>query len=196
MNLEQAWKTPLFRRIAGAILLFGISIQPVYVNAAAHLGEAGLNSRIVAIIMGVVFLSNTLSKILLGMINDKYGIKLVLIINNLFFCIGTFFLIFTPNAAFGFVFASFFGVSYTMTSITIPMLTSTLYPGRDYGKILGVLVAIQTAGYALGTPLNGLFFDMFHSYSFSFGLAILLDLIAVTLVLTALEDRRVLASNN
>lgn len=190
-SLEQAWKTPLFRRIVGAILLFGISIQPVYVNAAAHLGEVGLNSQIIAIIMGVVFLSNTISKILLGMINDKYGIKLVLMINNLFFCIGTLFLIFTPNATFGFAFASFFGVSYTMTSITIPMLTSTLYPGRDYGKILGILVAIQTAGYALGTPLNGFFFDLFHSYSYSFGLAILLDLIAVTLVFNALGDRHV-----
>lgn len=195
-TLEQAWKTPVFRRIVGAILLFGISIQPVYVNAAAHLSETGLNPQTVAYIMGSVFLSNTLSKILLGMVNDKYGIKLVLLINNSFFFLGTLLLIFIPNAAFGFVFAAFFGVAYTMTSITIPMLTATLYSGHDYGKILGILVAVQTAGYALGTPLNGLFFDLFHGYSYSFGLAILLDLIAVSLVLNVLKDKRILTSNN
>lgn len=190
-TLEQAWQTSLFRRILVAIFIFGGAIQPVYVNCAAHLSETGLGPQTVAYIMGGVFLSNTLSKILLGMVNDKYGIKLVLIINNSFFVLGTLLLIFIPNAVIGFVFAAIFGVAYTMTSITVPMLTSTLYSGRDYGKILGVLVAFQTAGYALGTPLNGLFFDLFHSYSYSFGLAILLDLIAVTLVLTALEDRRV-----
>ncbi len=189
-TLEQAWKTPVFRRISGAILLFGFSIQPVYVNAAAHLGEAGLSPQVAAYIMGVVFLSNTFSKIILGMINDKYGTKLVLMINNLFFCIGTLFLIFTSQATLGYAFAAFFGVSYTMTSITVPMLTSMLYAGRDYGKILGVLVAFQTAGYALGTPLNGLFFDLFHSYSYAFGLAILLDLIGFALVLTALGKCR------
>ncbi|MGE5604492.1 MAG: MFS transporter [Bacteroidota bacterium] len=189
-TLEQVRKTRTFWQIAGAILLFGISIQPVYVNAAAHLGEAGLNPQVVAYIMGGVFLSNTLSKIILGMINDKYGTKLVLVINNLSFCIGTLFLIFTSDASFGFAFAVFFGVSYTMTSITIPMLTSMLYAGEDYGKILGILVAFQTAGYALGTPLSGLFFDMFHSYSNSFGLAILLDIIAATLVLTTLSNYR------
>lgn len=184
-TLDQARKTPVFWLILGAIFLFGTAVQPVYVNAAAHLGEAGLSPQVVAYIMGVVFLSNTLSKILLGMLNDKYGTKPVLIISNLFFCIGTLFLIFMPNATFGFAFAAAFGVAYTMTSITIPMLTSMLYEGRDYGKILGILVAFQTAGYAVGTPLDGLIFDLFHSYTYAFGLAIFLDVIAVALVLTA-----------
>lgn len=189
-TLEQVRKTSTFRLILGATFLFGISVQPVYVNAAAHLGEAGLSPQVVAYIMGVVFLSNTISKILLGMVNDKYGAKPMLIINNLFFCIGTLFLIFTPNATLGFAFAATFGIGYTMTSITTPMLTSMLYEGQDYGKILGIFVAFQTAGYAVGTPLNGLFFDLFHSYAYAFGLAICLDIIALALVLKAIGNYR------
>lgn len=189
-SLGQARKTPVFWLILGAIFLFGNSVQPVYVNTAAHLGESGLSPQVVAYIMGVVFLSNTLSKLLLGVVNDKYGAKPVVIINNSFFCIGTLILILIPNAAFGFVFAVAFGIGYTMTSIFIPMLTSMLYEGRDYGKILGIFVAFNTAGYALGTPLGGLSFDLFHSYSYAFGLAIFLDAVAVTLVLTAISKCR------
>lgn len=182
-TLEQVWKTTLFWRILGAIFLFGIAIQPVYINSAAHLSEAGFNPQLVSFIMGVVFLSNTLSKILLGIVNDKYGTKPVLIISNSFFCIGTLLLISTINPAFGFAFAVTFGVAYTMNSIIISMLISTLYEGRDYGKILGIAFAFQTAGNALGTPLSSLFFDLFHSYSYAFALAIILDLIAAILVL-------------
>ncbi len=188
LTLEQAWKTPVFRLNLGAIFLFGISVQPVYINAAAHLRDVGLSPQVAAYLMGLVFLSNTLSKILLGMVNDKYGIKPVLIINNLFFGIGTLLLIFIPNATLGIAFAATFGIGYTMTSITIPMLASMLYEGRDYGKILGIFVAFQTAGYAVGTPLFGLIYDLFHSYAYAFGLAILLDITAVALVLKAIGN--------
>lgn len=186
-TLSEVRKTPSFLMVLLAAFFFGLSIQPVYVNAAAHLGGVGLNPQVIAWIMSTVFIANTLSKVLLGIVNDRYGIKSVIIINNSFFIIATFFLILTRSNAFGFCFGAGFGIGYTMLSITIPLLIAHLYSGKDYGNIIGIMVAAQTAGYSLGTPLVGFSYDLFHSYNYAFIIAVFLDITGAVLILKALR---------
>lgn len=186
-DLSELRKTPIFWMVLMAVFFFGLSIQPVYVNAAAHLGGVGLNPQVIACVMSVVFIANTLSKVLLGIVNDKYGIKPVIIINNSFFAIATVTLILTRSNAFGLCFGAGFGIGYTMLSITIPLLIAHLYSGKNYGNIIGIMIAAQTAGYSVGTPLVGFSYDVFHSYNYAFILAVFLDITGAFLILKALR---------
>jgi len=188
-TLGEARQTPIFWMVLLAVFFFGVSIQTVYVNASAHLGGIGLDPQVIAYIMSVVFISNTISKVLLGMLNDKYGIKPVVLINNSFFAVATVILILTRGNASGFTFAAGFGIGYTMISITTPMLIATLFGGGDYGNIIGIMIAAQTLGYSIGTPLAGFSFDIFHTYAYAFISAVILDLAGMALVVKALRVR-------
>ena len=47
----------------------------------------------------------------------------------------------------------------------IPIYTADLFGQKAYTKILGIFVAVNVAGYAVGGPVMNFFFDTFGSYS-------------------------------
>ena len=46
----------------------------------------------------------------------------------------------------------------------LPIYASDLFGERSFNQVLGIFVSINTAGYALGSPLINLCFDKFGSY--------------------------------
>jgi len=51
-----------------------------------------------------------------------------------------------------------------MQTIGMPLLTADLFGIRDEARILGVLISVSTVGYAVGTPLVNLFYDLQGTY--------------------------------
>lgn len=186
-TLKQALRTKTFWITMLAVLFIGMSVQPLYINSSAHMGSIGIDPGLIAGIMSITFISNTIAKLTLGNINDRYGLGVVVLINNSAFAAAVLVLIATRSSSMGFLFAALFGVAYTLVSITVPLLISKLFGGKDYGAIMGVIQAAQVAGYAIGTPLGGFSYDLFGSYSYAFGLQILLDIGAAVLMLYALR---------
>ena len=46
----------------------------------------------------------------------------------------------------------------------LPIFASDMFGERSYNKILGIFVSANTTGYALGSPIINLFFDLMGSY--------------------------------
>ena len=46
----------------------------------------------------------------------------------------------------------------------LPIYASDLFGKKSYPKILGLFVSVNTAGYAVGSPLMNLCYDIFDSY--------------------------------
>lgn len=189
LTWKEAIKTSYLWFTLLAALLFGMSIQPVFLSAPAYLSDVGLTSKSIAEAMSVIYVLNLLGKVFLGFVNDKFGIRPVILISHLSFLVSVLFLIFTNNSIIGFTFAVFFGVAAVALNIPIPLLTGILFGQKDFGTLMGIIMAAYTTGVAIGTPLNGLSFDIFHTYTPAFVLQIVLDIASIFLMMAALNKR-------
>lgn len=59
-------------------------------------------------------------------------------------------------------------VALPLETVMIPLFASELFGNKDFDKVLGVFIAANYAGYALGAPLGNLCYDVFGSYNVSF----------------------------
>lgn len=46
----------------------------------------------------------------------------------------------------------------------VPLIAADLFGEREFSKMVGIFVSVNTAGYALGTPLFNLVYDICGSY--------------------------------
>ena len=51
-----------------------------------------------------------------------------------------------------------------LETLVIPLIANDLFGTASYEKILGIFMAMNYAGYALGSPVTNLSFDLFGSY--------------------------------
>ena len=87
-------------------------------------------------------------------------------------------------------------IALPLETIMLPIYAADLFGKKDYAKMLGLCVSVNTAGYALGAPVMGFVFDAFGSYMPAFLIgAVLIFLTAVTMefVITSAnkEKRRI-----
>lgn len=174
-----------------AVFLYGLAIQPVFVNASPHYGGLGVPQKTVALIVSVIFISNAVSKVLLGAVNDRIGIRPVFLVSQVFFLVSAVILSLTKTATGGFAFALLYGIGYTVLSISTPLLAAHFYKGVEYGRKLGLLIAVQTAGSAVGTPIGGFCFDLFDSYVPSFLLQMVLAGAGTLLMMRMTKQRMI-----
>jgi hypothetical protein len=45
------------------------------------------------------------------------------------------------------------------------LITADLFGEQDFSKLVGIFVALNTAGYAFGTPTFNLFYDILETYA-------------------------------
>ena len=114
-------------------------------------------------------------------------------------------LVFVNNSATGVILAMFYAIFVSLAlpleTIMLPIYAADLFGERSYNKTLGIVVSVNTAGYALGAPMMGVCFDLTGSYRSGFIIAICLMLATIALiqiVITAAnrEKRRIIAEYN
>ena len=55
-----------------------------------------------------------------------------------------------------------------LETIMLPIYTNDLFGEKAYNKTIGIVISVNTAGYALGAPLASLCRDIMGDYNFSF----------------------------
>lgn len=180
---REALAKPEFWLLATAAMLLGMSIQPVFLSAPAYLAGEGIAGHTVGLAMGLVYFLNLVGKVGLGRINDRFGLRHVLVISHLSFYIAALLLLFAKSGIAAYAFAVFFGIAAVAISLPLPLLAGLLFGQKDYGTLLGILLGAYSIGVSIGTPIDSLSFDLFHTYRYAFVLNIMLDLISVALFL-------------
>jgi MFS family permease len=122
-----------------------------------------------------------LGRILVGVLADRYGTKLVLVACLI---IKGIVLLCLPEAG-GFLFSYalgfFYGVSYGGFMVVIPALTSYLFGLSAMGAIFATISIAEGVGFGLGSYLAGYIWDMSGSYRMMFLIGIALVLASILL---------------
>ena len=183
ISLSTAMRQPYFYIVALCVFLTGMILQGIGGIATAHMNDVGLNAEYVAMVLSAHSLALALFKFLAGVFHDRYGLRKTMLVCNLAAVIALLLLACLTNSAIGSVMAMLYGVlssvAMPLETIMLPLIAADLFGELAYSQILGLIVSINTAGYAIGAPLLNLVYDVYGTYR-----PMLLLLVVLMLVIT------------
>jgi len=161
-------KKPYFYFTAVLVFISGISIHAAGNVSIVYMGDLGMAPAFVAVIATITSLGMTCSKILLGLLYDKKGLRTTLLLCLSAAVLSFFLEAILRNSAAGRVMAvaaiileSF---AIAMETVMIPLISNDLFGSASYDKVLGVFTAMNALGLCLGSPLGDLCYDIFGTY--------------------------------
>ncbi len=168
ISFEEARRRPYFYIALLAVFLTGMMLQSITGVAPAHLRDTGFAPSFVAAAMSINMLALTAAKLFTGWAYDRRGLRFVLLFCQSCAVAAVLLLIFVTPASGGRVMTYAYAVAASfalpMETVMLPIIAGDLFGDRSYAKIMGIVVSVNTAGYAVGTPLTNWVFDRTGSY--------------------------------
>lgn len=149
--------------------------------------EAGLTPQNATRLYSSIFGFSIAGKFLFGVISDRYPKRYVMRVTSLLLLVGslTIFTIqdgalaLTSNTTQLMIFALLFGLGYGGSFTMIQLVCVESFGQRALGKLLGIIIGIDSAGGALGTILTGQLKTATGSYLMPFGIVSIVAFIAL-----------------
>ena len=169
ISFQAVSKKPLFYLAAICVFLTGASLQSISGIASAHMKDVGLDASYIATILSFHALALAAAKFLSGVSYDNLGLRVTILACDVIAVTAIILLACISNSATGRVLAMIYGIisSFAMPleTIMLPLIVSDLFGQHSYAKLLGLFVSVNTAGYAIGTPIANLVYDMCGTYT-------------------------------
>jgi MFS family permease len=169
---------------------FGFALHTIMVHIVPHAIETGIPPETAAGLMVIVGASSILSKLLVGVISGRLGVRWSLAYNFVLLIAALIWLQVDRSLSTlrGFAFA--FGFAYGGIMALQSVLSAELFGLASLGLVLGSVTFIYTVGSAAGPLLSSYLYDVTGSYRIAFFICTLLEAVALVVVLTALSKRR------
>ena len=168
MDYETAKKQPFFYAALAGIFLTGMVLQGVNGASAAHMKDVGLDAGYVATVLSIHSLALMAFKFLIGVSYDRFGLRFTMIVCDIAALVVMVFLALVTNSPEGQVYAMIYGVlsslALPLETIMLSLITTDLFGNKSFDKILGIVAALNTAGYAVGAPMMNWCYDLFGTY--------------------------------
>lgn len=149
-------------------MLFGTCLFLVYTHLVPHATDTGISGEQAATIMSVLGFASVAGRILLGIVADRFGRKLMAVSCTVLQGVSLLFLIWADGLWAFYLFALVFGFGLGGVGPTTAALVGDTFGLRKIGVILGALDVGFGVGAALGPVAAGFIFDVSHSYAVAF----------------------------
>lgn len=197
IDFATARKKHYFYLAAAVVLVTGICLQGINSVYMAHLGDIGMRPEFTASLVSVFSLTLTVSKLLVGWMYDRFGLRAVMVVCPIAAVIAFVLLALLSATTVGMVMAMAFALLYALSlpleTMVVPLIVNDLFGTVSYDKMLGIFTALNYTGYALGSPIVNLSYDFFGSYKYALlitGGLMLLCCIAFRFVFKELEQTK------
>ncbi len=180
----QALRTSAFWILAFCIFQYSLVGTGVVLHFVSIFEQHGLSISFAAQIMGIKTFIGLLAIILAGLILDRiHRQHYVLAVACLLQVVAYLLLAFLKSPAMAFAYALVGGIAGGVAMLCIGVLKPNLFGRRYLGGILGVSMAINVIGSAIGPVVFGAAFDWTHGYTEVIILSSLLTLLSGILCL-------------
>ena len=187
IELHSALRMPFFYSALAALFLAGLTLQGITGISAAHMRDVGLDHGFVASILSIGSILLAFSKFFTGFIYDKFGISVASCFCSILAVGAMLALASLSNSGLGIalviIYSLFSALALPLETIMVPIYAMALFGERSYGKILGIFISVNTAGYALGALLMSICFDVTGSYK----IAILIAAVLMSISLIVMQ---------
>ncbi len=168
IEYDAAVKKTYFYLAAVCIFLTGMILQGISGVAAAHMKDVGLDASYIATVLSIHSLALAGFKFLTGFLYDRFGLRITMTICDITSVVVMLILAAITSSHLGMVlamvYAIFSSLALPLETIMLPIFAGDLFGEKSFNKIMGLFVSINTAGYAVGTPLTNWVFDRFGTY--------------------------------
>lgn len=168
IEISQARKKTYFYAALVCVFLTGMVLQGVTSVNKAHMKANGIEGEILATILSVHSITLAVSKFTTGITYDKFGLRTTVIICNISAIIAFVTLALASSTQTGiicaFIYSVFSSFALPLETIMLPIFAGDLFGAKSYDKILGIIVSVNTAGYAFGEPVLNIVYDLIGTY--------------------------------
>ena len=157
--------------------------------------DVGMNASFVAMIVSMSGVVLSVSKITVGFLYDRVGIRLTM--NICFVCaiISMSGLIILSNSQSGKIIAVVREIAgcfaLPLETVMLPLFANELFGNRNFDKFVGMFVSASCAGFAVGYPFGNVLYDIFGNYKIAITVFICMmvfSAISMQFVLTAAKN--------
>lgn len=204
MDYATAVKKPYFYIAVFCMFATGMTLQGLSGIGIPHMYDIGFAPAFVATVSSISSILLTVSKVSSGVMYDRYGMKLSM--NISLFCaffslVGLIVLSNTPAGKVIAVVRTLFGsFALPLETVMLPLFAMEFFGNKDFDKFVSIFVSASYAGFAIGSPLGNVCYDIFGDYIISFYIfGILLIVVTVLMqyvLLAARRDRKIIESAN
>jgi MFS family permease len=167
-SLRDALKDSRMWLILASFLLFFFGTQMILVHLVNYATDVGIEPLQAATFVSVIGLISIAGRLSTGVVSEKIGLYLTLILMCLAMMASFIILIFSRSPWAFYLFAVLFGIPYGGEATQIPLVISRFFGTRVMATLMGVTVFIIGLGGALGPWLAGKIFDTTDSYNWAF----------------------------
>lgn len=163
VEFSRAKKLSYFIPSLIGIFLTGMVLSGINGVGSTHLkNDVGLAGAFVDNAMSIHSLVLLFSKMLAGVVYDKKGLRAVLTLCNGVGVASMVALAFVANTPLGLALAMFWSITSSialpMETIGVTLVASDLYGNKAFDQMLGIMLALNHLGYAVGSlAMNGLY---------------------------------------
>ena len=186
LEYSKTVKTAYFWLAIACVFLTGMTLQGVSGISSPHMEAVGLDKDYITTVLAIHSIALTFFKFIVGFLYDRFGLRVTTGICYVTSALVMTALVLLTNSPEGKVLAMFYGVfsslALPLETIMLPIIAGDLFGERSFNKILGIIVSANTAGYAVGSPLSNLCFDLTGSYSISICIGISLIVIIMVIM--------------
>ena len=159
---------PYFYLAAAGVLLTGFILQGITGAYVAHLKDVGMDASYVATVVSAGALALTAAKMAVGALYDRFGLRPVMILCEAATAAAFLLLAFLDASGAGrvkaMIFVALYSLALPLETLVVPLIANDLFGNASYDHILGVLISMNYAGFALSAPVVNLCYDLFGSY--------------------------------
>lgn len=142
---------------------------------------------VAATIISIYSVVGIFGKLILGWVNDKFGIIKGILFGCITFGLAFLLIIFGSNIIIVYLMAISFGLGNAMGAVMPPLITSTIYGQKKYGEIYGYISSATQLGLTFGSILVAWIFDITGSYKPAWLVMILFTIGVIVLWITSIK---------
>lgn len=200
VTLKEARKMPLFYMVILATCLMSMYVG-MNNNMAIFVGTIGHALAVSAAVTAALSAGTMISKILLGIIKDKFGYTASVSFGAAGGLLGLVFLMMGMRGAGATILIAggfFYGVGMAMFNVMPAIMTRTAFGAKDYANIYSIVVPFTQLIGAFTPTIHGTLFDRAGSY----GPAIIMDIVflvaylILSIIIVGISKRQPYYSDN
>ena len=165
-----------------------------------HFQDCGMSAADAATVQSIMLLILAGAKFICGSLSDLLGAKFINVLCMSCGTIGLFLLTRVDGFTSALIACVFFSIGVVMTTITVPLLSSSLFGYKPQSSIIGIFMALIPASSVITCPVVNMLYDRIGSYNPIFlgtaciGITVLV--LMVPLFILASQDRKQLEAAN
>ncbi|MDG1995731.1 MAG: MFS transporter [Emcibacteraceae bacterium] len=164
ISLSELLRTPLFYHMFATFSLLTFCLYGLLSNLVPMLNDRGMDGTTAALAATTVGITVIVSRIVIGILMDKYFAPRVAMVCFMLSAAGTAFLAFGAVGPTAFLAAIFFGFSVGAELDLLAYLITRYFGVSSFGMVYGILFAGFLGGVSVGPVVFGMLFDHYGSY--------------------------------